>query len=157
VARFTAETSMGRVVLGRHLVVVALRTGLPARELDFLRRDHPHRVGSVVPEFSEGFRNEVLSHQDHARAYEQEDESNLEHLIRNLPKFQSTLRAMRESPAGGSGGPLGCAVWREERAGHFCDPVTFISERPTRRAKIAASNDSPAARLGSLRESDAFQ
>jgi hypothetical protein len=107
VAGFTAESSMERLVLGFYLIIVALRTGLPARELDFVRRVYLHRVGSIVPEFSEGFRNEALPHQDHDSDDNQEDDPNLENLIRKLSLFQSTLRVMREPPADLFGGPVG--------------------------------------------------
>ena len=113
VARFTAESSMERVVFGLYLIIVALRTGLPARELDFVRCVYLHRISSVVPEFSEGFRNEVLPHQDHGRDDDQEDDPNLENLIRKLSSFQSTLRVMRESPAGLFDGPVGSIFDRQ--------------------------------------------
>jgi len=98
VAGFAADGSMVRAVLLRDLVFVAFRTGLPARVLDLVRRDHGDRGGSIVAEISEGFRNEVLPYQDHGRADDEKDGSHLEHLIRKLPKFQGALRAIRESP-----------------------------------------------------------
>jgi hypothetical protein len=101
---------------------VAFRAGLPARVLDVARRDYFHGVGSVVPDVPERFWNETLPHHDHGRDDDQEDDPDLEHLIRKLPNLQSTLQAMRESPVN----PIGRAVLTRFSAPKTIRPVAPI-------------------------------